>query len=148
MEGREGKKRSDTGPSLNKKLLSITTFRSIQVEGRKGREKKKKKGPKFIFWKGKQETVVSKSTIPSILRVLWNTILVDRRHGFQDGRMVDAGGGANTLFARPSFKAKCTDKKVERGNSLFTAAEYIVRLLIGKANGVFKSINKRGGRNA
>lgn len=74
--------------------------------------------------------------------------MVDRRHGFQDGRMVDAGGGANTLFARPSFKAKCTDKKVERGNSLFTAAEYIVRLLIGKANGVFKSINKRGGRNA
>ena len=75
--------------------------------------------------------------------------MVDQRDGFQNGRgWLDVECGANTLFARPSFKAKCRDKKVERGNSLFTAAEYIVRLLIGKANGVFKSINKRGGRNA
>lgn len=52
MEGREGKKRSDTGPSLNKKLLSITTFRSIQVGGRKRREKKKeKKDPSLSFGK-------------------------------------------------------------------------------------------------
>lgn len=148
MEGREGKKRSDTGPSLNKKLLSITTFRSIQVGGRKGREKKKeKKDPSLSFGK-ENKKLLSQNPRSVLFFACFGTILVDRRHGFQDGRMVDAGGGANTLFARPSFKAKCTDKKVERGNSLFTAAEYIVRLLIGKANGVFKSINKRGGRNA
>lgn len=148
MEGREGKKRSDTGPSLNKKLLSITTFRSIQVGGRKGREKKKeKKDPSLSFGK-ENKKLLSQNSRSVLFFAYFGTILVDRRHGFQDGRMVDAGGGANTLFARPSFKAKCTDKKVERGNSLFTAAEYIVRLLIGKANGVFKSINKRGGRNA
>lgn len=74
----------------------------------------------------------------------WNHFGSINVNGFQAGSRDE-----HALFARPSFKAKCTDKKVKRGNSLFTAAEYIVRLLIGKANGVFKSINKRGrGRKA
>lgn len=95
-----------------------------RLEGeRRGKGKKRR----YIFWKEKYEILA------------WNHFGSINVNGFQR-----LGAATNTLFARPSFKAKCTDKKVKRGNSLFTAAEYIVRLLIGKANGVFKSINKRG----
>lgn len=86
MEGREGKKRSDTGPSLNKKLLSITTFRSIQVGGRKGREKKKeKKDPSLSFGK-ENKKLLSQNSRSVLFFAYFGTILVDRRFsGWSDG---------------------------------------------------------------
>lgn len=119
------------------------------MRGREKDKKEKEKDSGLSFGKENKKVLSQNPRSYSILRVLWNHFGRSTVDGFQDGRgWLDVECGANTLFARPSFKAKCRDKKVERGNSLFTAAEYIVRLLIGKANGVFKSINKRGGRNA